>query len=59
MPSTDETRPLLSPDDDVEVVPCDLENRKLVLKTTPLPKKELFILCCIRFSEPVSYNLVS
>lgn len=25
---------------------------------TPLPKREMFVLCVMRFSEPVSYNLV-
>lgn len=26
---------------------------------TPLPKRQMFVLCWMRFSEPISYNLVS
>ncbi|KAG8902164.1 hypothetical protein FRB99_004801 [Tulasnella sp. 403] len=37
---------------------ADDESLKHVKKMTPLPKKQMFILCCMRFSEPISYNLI-
>lgn len=45
-------------DDDYES--RDAESLKTTMRKepTPLPKGQLFILCSMRFSEPVSYNLV-
>ncbi|KAG8987078.1 hypothetical protein FRB90_003619, partial [Tulasnella sp. 427] len=44
------------PEDDVEI---DAESLKSAGPPafTPLPKRQMFVLCWMRFSEPISYNL--
>ncbi|KIO18439.1 hypothetical protein M407DRAFT_83906, partial [Tulasnella calospora MUT 4182] len=38
----------------------DAESLKSIgeLAATPLPKRQMFVLCWMRFSEPISYNLI-
>lgn len=61
MPPSNETAPLLQQNrgrTDEQDVHADEESLKLVNDITPLPHKQILILCGMRFSEPVSYNLV-
>ncbi|KAL1922452.1 uncharacterized protein VTP21DRAFT_9991 [Calcarisporiella thermophila] len=37
---------------------CDSDLEAPKVSVTPLPKRQLFVLCCVRFTEPVNYTII-
>ena len=60
MPSTrtEEARPLLSPSRPTSYDTTHASPPESAAKPTPLPRKQLFVLCLMRMTEPISFTVI-